>query len=290
MQLATSTLSQYATLSFPEPLTQDECQDAASWVTPKLGKNKERDFFRADGVAHHLLGDLVQAVTRVLEYLFIQTLEVPYIYVHRRDYLWSFNPANIRGRQELLNLDDLWRIYNLGQKYRSLLQRRKALHAIYQKLNVSDEYYEERLKDRTESVEGVADISQWLALKYKAQKRDSVILGFDDDERSADKKHKLPNRTSAYDIAKRSIISRLADVSLNSPDVFEFIYNCFSLGIRDQVTRSCSKFSVWRPEFALRGGPRPTACRLRRTICRSRSSKGITVRRIASASSNDHCN
>ncbi len=118
----------------------------------------------------------MQAVTRVLEYLFIQALEVPYIYVHRRDYFWSFNPANIRRRQELLNLDDLWHIYNLrvGQKYCSLLQRRKALQAIYQKLNVTDEYYEERLKDRTESVERVADISQWLALKYKAQKRDSM--------------------------------------------------------------------------------------------------------------------
>lgn len=236
MQLATSTLSSTTTLSFPEPLTQDECQDAASWVTPRLGKAKERDFFRADGIAHHLLGDLVQAVTRVLEYLFIQTLEVPYIFVHRRDYLWSFNPTNIRGRQELLNLDDLWRIYNLGQKYRSLLQRRKTMHAIYKKLNVTDEYYEERLRDRTDSVEGVADISQWLALKYKSQKRDSVILGFDDDERLADKKHKLPNRTSAYDIAKKSVVSRLADVS---PKHFRCLSNYLHrihLGFRDQVT------------------------------------------------------
>lgn len=215
MQLATSTLSTSASMSLAEPLTQDECQDAASWVTPRLGRAKERDFFRADGVAHHLLGELVQAVTRVLEYLFIQTLEVPYILVHRRDYLWSFNPANIRDRQELLNLEDLWRIYNLGQKYRSLLQRRKAMHATYKKLNVTDEYYEERLRDRVETAEGVADISQWLSLKYKAQQKDSVILGFDDDEQAGEKKPKLPNRTSAYDIAKRSVVSKLADVCVD---------------------------------------------------------------------------
>ncbi|THH00428.1 hypothetical protein EW145_g7080 [Phellinidium pouzarii] len=213
MQLSTSTLSSNVSIAFPEPLTAFECVDAASWVTPRLGGAKERDFFKSDGRYYLLLGKLVEAVTRALEFLFMQSLEVPYIYAHRRDFISYFNPQDTRmPRVELLNQDDLWRIYALGQKFRSLCQRQKALHGIYEKLNVRDEYYHEHLKANMDSVEAVADVTQWLGMKYKDKKKDSFELHFHDDEDQGDaKKHKLPSRTSAYEIAKKSIVSKLAE-------------------------------------------------------------------------------
>lgn len=212
MQLATSTLSKSFLLSFAEPLTADECVEGASWVTPRLGKLKERDFFRPDGPSHYLLGDLVQAVTRVLDYLFIQMLEVPYIYAHRRDYLFSFDPKNIRSRHELLTLDDLWRIYNMGQKYRSLLQRRKAVENLYNSLRVEDDYYRDHLKERFDKNEVIADTTQWLGLKYWEKRKDLSLVDFNDEEGVADKKHKLPSKSTAYDAAKKSVVSGLANV------------------------------------------------------------------------------
>jgi transcription elongation factor SPT6 len=214
MQLAVSTLSGYTQLALPDPLTQAECVDAAAWVAPRLA-SKERDFFMPDGRFHHLLRDLVEAVTRTLEYLLVQHLEVPYIYAHRRDYISYFNPKDPRNRVELLNQDDLWRIYGLGQKYRSLIERQKALQSTYDRLGVKDEYYEETLKSRLDSVETVADVSQWLAVRYKSNKKDNIELRFHDDEEQPEaKRQKLPTRMTAYEHAKKSLAGALADVSL----------------------------------------------------------------------------
>lgn len=210
MQLATSTLSSITTLSFPEPLTQAECVDAASWVTPKLGEAKERDFFKPDSRYHYLLGQLVEAVSRSMEYLFVQFLEVPYIYAHRRDYISYFNPQDTRApRVELLSQSDLWHIYTLGQKFRSLLTRRKTLYGIYSRLGIQDEYYEEHLKPNMDSLEGVNDVTQWLGLKYKSNKKQ---IQYDDDGEEV-KKHKLPSRLSEYEVARKSIVQNLAEVN-----------------------------------------------------------------------------
>ena len=66
--------------------------------------------------------------------------EVPYIWVHKRDYISHFED---QSRFELLNLKELWRINSLGQKYRSLLKCQKALATSYERLQVKDEYYED---------------------------------------------------------------------------------------------------------------------------------------------------
>lgn len=223
MQLVTSTLSQIPTLSFPEPFAQDECVDAASWITPKLGGAKERDFFKPDGRYHFLLGQLVEAVTRSIEYLFIQFLEVPYIYAHRRDYISYFNPQDTRApRVELLSQSDLWLIYTLGQKFRSLLARRKTIYGIYSRLAIQDEYYEEHLKPNMDSLEGVNDVTQWLGLKYKSNQKQIQY----DDEGDEVKKHKLPSRLSEYEVAKKTIVQNLAEVktsSLSSPQITDYI-------------------------------------------------------------------
>lgn len=212
MQLATSTLSSDSSLAIPEALSQAECVEAAAWVAPRL-ISKERDFFMPEGRYHYLLRDLVEAVTRTLEYLLVQHLEVPYIFAHRRDYISYFNPRDPRARVELLSQDDLWRIYGLGQKYRSLCERQKSLQATYERLGVQDEYYEETLKSKLDSVEAVADVTQWLAMKYKSKRKDNAELRFHDDEEPVEtKKHKLPTRMTAYEQAKKSIASDLADV------------------------------------------------------------------------------
>ncbi|KAH8116918.1 transcription elongation factor SPT6 [Phellopilus nigrolimitatus] len=216
MQLTTSTFSSNVTLIEPVALTPTECVDAASWITPRLGAAKERDYFKSDGRYHHLLGKLVEAVTRAVEFLLSTFFEVPYVYAHRRDFISYFNPQDARTpRVELLNLDDLWRIYGLGLKFRSLCQRQKALKGIYEKLSVRDEYYEEHLKANMDSVEAVADVTQWLGMKYKDRRqggRPAFEIYFHDDEDQGDaKKHKLPSRNSAYEVAKKSIVSKLAE-------------------------------------------------------------------------------
>lgn len=215
MQLATSSLSTPSTLSFQNPLTENDLDDAASWVITRLSPKKERDFFRPDGVYHAYLSDLVQAISNALRFLFVQEFEVPYIWTHKRDYISYFNPHDLRTRVELLTLEDLWRVYAVGQKYRSLIERRKALDSLYARLGVSDEYFENEIRKKVETVEMVADATEWLGIKYREDKKNQFDVHFhDDDEQPEAKKWKTPSRVSAYEIAKKSIVSKLAQVSM----------------------------------------------------------------------------
>ncbi|KAI9064455.1 transcription elongation factor Spt6 [Trametes sanguinea] len=212
MQLATSSLSPSATLSLHKPLTENDLDDAASWVITRLSSRKERDFFRGDGQYHHLLSELVQAITCALRYLFVSEFEVPYIWTHKRDYISFFDPENPRAPVELLSLDDLWRLYSVGQKYRSLMERRAALDALYTRLGVSDDYFENEVRKRVETAEMAADATEWLGMKYHEEKKSKFDMQFHDDEEQTEvRKHKMPSRISAYELAKKTIASKLAE-------------------------------------------------------------------------------
>ena len=213
MQLATSSLSSPSTLSTQAPLSDNDLGDAAAWVITRLGTQKERLFFRPDGLWHAHLQDLVQAISNALRFLFVQEFEVPYIWTHKRDYISYFNPQDFKSRVELLSLEDLWRVYSLGQKYRSLLERRKALDALYARLGTSDDYFENEIRKKVETVEMVADATEWLGMKYREDKKHQFDVHFHDDEEPVEvKKWKTPNRISAYEVAKKSIVSKLAQV------------------------------------------------------------------------------
>lgn len=216
MQLATSTLAESSTLSMQKQLTEESLEDAAPWIVQRLS-SKEDDFFRSNGKHFHLLEPLVGAIQFVLQYLFVHEFEVPYIWAHKRDFITYFSESqDMRSRVDLLSQEDLWRIAALGQKYRSLLERRKALESLYTRLGASDEYFEGEVRRKVDSVEVVADATEWLTMKYKdsSKAKDHFELHFhdDDDDQVDVKKRKLPSRISAYEIAKQTVVSKLAQV------------------------------------------------------------------------------
>ena len=219
MQLATSSLSPNATLSLHQNLTEADIDDAAAWVTSRLSSRKTRDFFSPDGPYVTYSEALVLAVSYALRFLFIHEFEVPYIWTHKRDYISHFNPQDMRQRVELISLSELWRIYALGQKYRSLLDRRNALIASFTRLNMEDEYFTQSIRPRLECVEMVADATEWLSMKHKVNKQDSFDIHFHDDE-ELDRKRKTPSRISAYEVAKKSIVAKLADVGHSLDSLF----------------------------------------------------------------------
>ena len=213
------------------------------WVTMRLSPRKTREFFSPDGIQAHLQQSLVMAVTFVLRSLFIEEFEVPYIWTHKRDYLSHFDPNDVRARVELLSSSELWKIYALGQKYRSLAERRAALETSFKKLDVSDEYYKDEIEPKIDSVEVVADATEWLAMKYKTKKRDNFEFHFHDDEQVDTKKRKMPSRISAYEVAKKSVISRLAQVGqTNCRSLLNVTIASSLAGFWYSTSRNSSKF------------------------------------------------
>lgn len=188
------------------------------WVTQRLPLRKTHQFFANDGEYQHLKSHLVMAVTFVLKCLFVDQYEVPYVWVHKRDFISHFDPNDPKSRFELLDLAELWLILGLGQKYRSLIERRKALSSLYERLRASDEYFESDILPLVDSIEYVADSTEWLTMKYKDKKQDAIteFRFHDDEEQPAEvRKHKMPSRVSAYEMAKKSIVSKLAEVRGN---------------------------------------------------------------------------
>ena len=245
MQLANSFLSDSCALSLHTQLTEEDLGGAAMWVTQRLSHQKS-DFFAQDGPYLHLNGPLVMAVTFALRQLFIEEYEVPYIWAHKRDYISYSDPQNPHAnRHELLNLKELWQIHSLGQKYRSLLERRRALSSLCQRLQVQDAYYNEEIEPQLDSVEMVADTTEWLTLKYKDKKQDALpeFRFHDDDEQEVEKKRKMPSRVSAYEVAKKSIVSKLAEVQLHT-----FYINMYSNFFRNMVFNRIKLFKTLLPE------------------------------------------
>ncbi|CAE6509346.1 unnamed protein product [Rhizoctonia solani] len=205
MQLTNSTLADTPFLAANnKPFSNKELDEAAEWVALRLSKRSQKEYFQRSGKMHHYLMQFILAVRNALDYVVNQYLEIPYIWVHRRDYISHFE---LRQRVELLTREELWKVGILGLKFRALLERRSALDATFRKLGVQDEYFEKQLLPNLTSISMVADATEWLSIRYKQRKKDLEAVGDD----QAEKKHKNPSRVSAYEVARSTVISRLAD-------------------------------------------------------------------------------
>jgi transcription elongation factor SPT6 len=192
LQLLNCSFSQNAVINHLERLTEDDVEDAASWITERIAARRNSEFS----------SELHSAISFAVKCIFIMDYEVPYVWTHKRDDI---------GGNDLLPLPDLWRVYTLGQKYRSLASRRKSLMASYARLGVEDEYFEKEVQGHIDSVEVVADGVEWLQMKYRGKKQDDFEFQFHDDEQGeVAKKHKMPSRVSAYEFAKKSPAAKLA--------------------------------------------------------------------------------
>lgn len=215
MQLTTSSLSPSATLASSstfDAFPDEEIDHASEWVAIRLSLRVRGEFFFPEGKYHNYLTNLILAVRTALKYLLQDRLEVPYIWVHRRDHLSVFEPTVHSSRIELLSREELWRVGLLGARYRALHARKEALASTYTRMGVIDEYYEMDIVPMLQSVDSVADAMEWLSMRYKQQHRDALEV--DDDPNGEGQKRKKPSRISPYDIAKETIASRLADVRL----------------------------------------------------------------------------
>jgi transcription elongation factor SPT6 len=136
MQLTTSSLSQPATLSTHGHMLEADIDEAAQWITPRLSPKKIREYFHPDGGRFHLQSHLVLAISNALRFIFVEEFEVPYVWTHRRDHISYFEVRDIRTRIELISLSELWRVYVLGQKYCSLLDKTASIEASYSRLDI----------------------------------------------------------------------------------------------------------------------------------------------------------
>ena len=206
MQLATSSLTTDSTLSLDPPLLPQDLSAASYWVSLRLGQRVERDFFRVEGQFHRYLQALIAAVQVTLDLLFIQHLEVPFIAIHKRDFIWHVDGAD---RIELLSLTELWKVYALGQKFRAFQERKRGLEATHAKLSSPDEYYKSDIQPNIDSMEAIADATEWLTAQHRLELQDAQMI-------EDDGKAKRPTRVSTFEMLKKSAVDSLVKVCATS--------------------------------------------------------------------------
>jgi transcription elongation factor SPT6 len=133
------------------------------------------------------LESFIQATMKVLEYLNVEELEVPFIWHQRRDYLIAQNlPADdfeeddeAAQTERLLTSNDLWEIFELDLKFRAFAEKRDALRKLHNSLRemagIEDTLFEELLPQAA-NMEEVQDIHDYLHFQYQAQLKELALM------------------------------------------------------------------------------------------------------------------
>ncbi|KAH8688771.1 putative transcription elongation factor SPT6 [Talaromyces proteolyticus] len=174
-------------------LTDDEFREEAVWISNLMLLRKQ-----------HIIEDNLQepfqrAVAKVLEFMVTDDFEVPFIFQHRKDYLIhaakvpsSPDAANpnapefVVRAQKLLNMNDLWDIFEHDLKFRAYIDKRHTLQRTYKKLqemSIQDEIVDEMLFAAT-TMEELQDIQEYMHFQYGAQIKDISLVS--DETQEAD--------------------------------------------------------------------------------------------------------
>ncbi|OKL63542.1 Transcription elongation factor spt6 [Talaromyces atroroseus] len=162
-------------------LTDDEFREEAIWISNLMLLRKQHV------IEDNLQDPFQRAVAKVLEFMVTDDFEVPFIFQHRKDYLIhaakvpaSPDPGNpdapefVVRAQKLLNMNDLWDIFEHDLKFRAYIDKRHTLQKTYKKLqdlNVQDEIVDEMLSSAT-TMEELQDVQEYLHFQYGPQIKD----------------------------------------------------------------------------------------------------------------------
>ncbi|KAI9139748.1 SH2 domain-containing protein [Paraphysoderma sedebokerense] len=156
---------------------------------------------RGLGEVMHESHPLVQQVQIVIRYLRQDLLEVPFIISNRKDY-WQSHFAE----------SDIWFIHDADEKYRSFTTKREVLLSRFDKLDISDDYFQQ-LASQAESVEEVADLTDYLNFSHATKIKELLSL-------SGDLKRNIKIET--WDTMRRGNIPQLiSDIGLSGRTLFE---------------------------------------------------------------------
>lgn len=167
---------------FKKSQIQPDLKEETKWISDQLWSFKQ---FNMDPM---LEGHFAKAVSKVLEFFIIDSVEVPYVFQHRKDYLIharkARNPDYNRRDQDssefvvqaekLLNQDDLWKILELDTKFRGFVEKRAALEknaASLRSIDVQDTMLEEQIAE-AKQMEELQDLLDYVNFKYSTQLKD----------------------------------------------------------------------------------------------------------------------
>lgn len=158
--------------------------EEAAWITRLMVQEHGVESYKEEAYKF--------CVTKVLNFLNRENLEVPFIFQHRKDFLVrsikrpAMSPDAYNGDvngdtervQRILTQEDLWDIYYKDLKFRGLMAKRDAVQNLYDKLrealNIRDDIIEDWLPRNLEQDES-QDLLEYLHFQYSGQLKDILV-------------------------------------------------------------------------------------------------------------------
>ncbi|RLV92885.1 Transcription elongation factor SPT6 [Spathaspora sp. JA1] len=151
-------------------LEDEDLQQEKNWVANCLFREKQ-------GMFNGLLEvPFKEAVGRVVHFITKDSLEVPFIWTHRRDFLlFSEEKVNSEGVIEnkvhkLLYEDDLWRIVQLDVEYHSLYEKRMNTEKNIESLALDDDLVRDIRS--LDTMVAIQDIHDYIQFTYSKEIRE----------------------------------------------------------------------------------------------------------------------
>lgn len=164
-------------------LSEEQFREEAVWISNLMLLKKRLD--------PDLREPFQRSIAKVLEFMITDEWEVPFIFQHRKDYLIHAakvavtpdayspdGPQYMVRAEKLLNMIDLWDIFDFDLKFRGLIDKRSALQKTYDNLqslsNVQDTVFEEMLPAAV-TMEELQDVQEYLHFQYSSQLKDIAL-------------------------------------------------------------------------------------------------------------------
>ncbi|KAF3940435.1 hypothetical protein ABW19_dt0204576 [Dactylella cylindrospora] len=144
-------------------ITDEEYAEEGNWIASLMIAHKRN-------LLPHQREPFFRAVTRVLDFIVTDNMEVPFIYQNRKDYIIH---SEGRGGDRLLSQDELWTVFEYDLKYRAFIDKKNALKRTFQLINAQDETYTSRINDLA-NVEEVQDLQDYLHFQYADEIKDAA--------------------------------------------------------------------------------------------------------------------
>lgn len=147
--------------------SEDEFREQVAWIIDYLLKNR-RD------IDAELYEPFQTAVRYVVHFFIRDSLEVPFIWQHRRDYI-VHNNRERNTITPLLSQNDLWNIFFLCTKFWSLHSKKQDVLKLYSDLGINDDLVVP-FCEAASSLDAIDDLNDYIHFTYSEQIRDRALL------------------------------------------------------------------------------------------------------------------
>ncbi|WVF72010.1 transcription elongation factor SPT6 [Kwoniella sp. CBS 6097] len=164
--------------------------------------------------------EYIKAVSTALNMIFVQHLEVPYLWHYKRD---AFSVLENQGQTsvQFLERDELWTLYTLGNKFRAIFERNQQTQGLWEKIkarkpDAQDTYLTTKLLPSIcmMSIESAAEGGEWLSYHYAAD-----LKAIKEDEAVEEGAKRLPERSDSEDLRHGPIMKLVEAYGISVSEV-----------------------------------------------------------------------